>query len=141
MKSEQGKLVLEVGQEYRRRELHEKYGGQWQGGISTPSDQKAVFIFTSDAGKQHGYSDGWTENNTYLYTGEGQRGDMEFIRGNKAIHDHIQDGKVIYLFSQVRQGWVRFEGEMALIGSQTRTARDTDGKMRKVIVFELKRVE
>ena len=77
------------GQIYRRSHLHDQYGGQRQGGISTPADQPFIFLFSSEAGEQFGYSDGWDEDGVFLYTGEGQRGDMEFVRGNLAIRQHI----------------------------------------------------
>ncbi|BBO25695.1 hypothetical protein AltI4_00830 [Alteromonas sp. I4] len=44
--------MFEVGKEYHRRtDLHEKYGGQRQGGISTPQNYPFIFIFTSDSGE------------------------------------------------------------------------------------------
>ena len=71
-------VVFSPGQVYRRRELHEKFGGQRQGGISTPAKVPFIFLITGDSGKQHGYSDEWTEDGVFLYTGEGQHGDMRF---------------------------------------------------------------
>jgi 5-methylcytosine-specific restriction protein A len=62
------------GRVYRRREIHEQFGGQRQGGISTPSSLPAIFLFTGRGGTAHGYVDGWTAEGTYLYYGEGQRG-------------------------------------------------------------------
>jgi uncharacterized membrane protein YraQ (UPF0718 family) len=41
--NESTQIVFSPGRMYRRRELHEKFGGQRQGGISTPA--KAPFIF------------------------------------------------------------------------------------------------
>jgi hypothetical protein len=38
------------GKGYRRRELHEQYGGQRQGGISTPSDHPIIFLITGKSG-------------------------------------------------------------------------------------------
>ena len=35
--------MFEIGQVYdRRREIHGPYGGQWQSGISTPTDPKKL---------------------------------------------------------------------------------------------------
>lgn len=45
------------GQSYRRRDLHKRWGGQRQGGISTPSRNNIILLFTGDAGQQHGYRD------------------------------------------------------------------------------------
>jgi hypothetical protein len=81
--------MFEVGNIYdRRSEIHGLYRGQQYGGISTPADHPFVFLFTGEAGEQYGYRDGWDDNGVFLYTGEGQEGNMEFVRGNRAIRDH-----------------------------------------------------
>ncbi len=86
--------MFELGREYVRRDIHALFGGQVQGGISTPSNHKIVLLFSSDAGEAHGYRDGWDrESGHFLYSGEGQRGDMTFTRGNKAVRDHVNNGK------------------------------------------------
>lgn len=90
-----------LGKIYKRRDLHESYGGQQQGGISTPSKHNFIMIFTGEQGQQYGYKDGWSEEGLFLYTGEGQKGDMNFVRGNLAINNHIRNGKDIYLFNYV----------------------------------------
>ncbi len=43
----------------------------------------------------------------YLFTGEGQKGDTEFVRGNRAIRDHLVTEKELRLFEWVRPGWYR----------------------------------
>jgi hypothetical protein len=65
-------IDLTSGAIYQRTELHERVGGQRQGGISTPADYPAVLIFTGYAGGQHGYEDGWS-NGVFCYFGEGQQ--------------------------------------------------------------------
>jgi 5-methylcytosine-specific restriction protein A len=129
-----------VGEEYVRRELHDMLGGQRYGGISTPKRFPEVLIFTGDAGQQHVYGfDGWRGKSVFHYTGEGQpeRGDMRFSAGNRAIRDHIGDGKRLLLFEQVRKrsGRVKFVGEMVYRGHHIEQ-RDTAGYSREVIVFE-----
>ena len=70
---------LTPGQLIRRVDLHAKYGGGGQGGISPSSQSLNVLIFTDlTAGSQHGYVYyGWQEGRyeTFQYTGEGQRGE------------------------------------------------------------------
>ena len=96
------------GHEYIRSELHRVYGGQQQGGISTPRSSPYIFLFTGESGAQYGYVDEWEEG-VFLYTGEGQVGDMEFVRGNKAVRDHLSDGKDMHLFEEVGGGRKRYE--------------------------------
>ncbi len=120
--------MFQIDQVYKRRDLHEKYGGQQQGGISTPANHPFIFLFSSKSGKTYGYKDG----------GEGQEGDMQFVRGNKAIRDHQKDGKSLYLFEYVDRGYVRFIGEMVCWKIHEKSGLDIKGRLRKMIVFELK---
>lgn len=126
-----------LGQTYNRRELHSLYGGQRQGGISTPSDHPFILLFTGVQGQQYGYKDGWSEDGLFLYTGEGQVGDMDFLRGNRAIRDHMEDGKDLHLFEYIQRGLVRYAGQMVYTGFQEKQAPDREGSSRRVIVFEL----
>lgn len=66
-----------------------------------------------------------------------QIGNMEFIRGNRAIRDHIDAGEDLHLFEYVDQGLVRYVSQMLCIGYQRRIAADRDGDNRSVIVFEI----
>jgi 5-methylcytosine-specific restriction protein A len=129
--------MFTVGETYRRRDLHEKYGGQMQGGISTPAGQDFIMLFTSTTGEQYGYKDGWSGSNLFLYTGEGQQGDMTFARGNLAIRDHLTNKKVLHLFEYTKTGFVQYVGEMMYRGFQYRRGPDINGNQRQLIVFEL----
>lgn len=135
-------IVFSPGQMYRRRELHEKFGGQRQGGISTPAKAPFILLITGESGKQHGYSDEWTNDGTFLYTGEGQRGDMSFVGGNRAIRDHQKNGKALQVFEQDKKDkrFLRYLGEMEYAQHTYREAPDTDAKQRKAIVFHLRPV-
>ena len=126
-----------VGEMYRRRDLHELFGGQRQGGISTPSGQNLIMLFTGSQGNQYGYQAGWSEEGFYLYTGVGQRGDMVFERGNAAVLEHTTNGKDIHLFENDNKGNVRYVGEMICTGFREVRGPDIDGSDRRVIVFEL----
>ncbi len=129
-------MLFVQGQVYRRRDLHRQYGGQWQGGISTPSEHPLLFLFTGESGEQYGYRDGWSEG-VFEYTGEGQHGDMEFVRGNRAILEHARNGKDLHLFQVASRGQVQYVGQMVCAGYKAREAPDVDGKVRQAIVFEL----
>jgi 5-methylcytosine-specific restriction protein A len=132
--------MFEIGRRYHRRsELHQVYGGQQQGGISTPKSCGLVFLFTGAAGEQFGYRDGLQPDGTFLYTGEGQRGDMRFDRGNKAILEHASDGKELHLFRNAEKGFVEYEGQVAYVSHELVDHRpDGEGRPRTAIVFRLK---
>lgn len=130
--------MFEIGRRYRRRDLHHAYGGQWQGGISTPSRQPLIFLFTGESGEQYGYRDGWEPDGTFQYTGEGQVGAMRFTRGNAAIRDHAAEGKDLHLFQTVKKGWVRYVGQMVCAGyNLVSGVPDREGNPRTGIVFLL----
>jgi hypothetical protein len=134
--------VFLPGQIYRRVELHEKFGGQRQGGISTPTKVPLIFLVTGESGKQHGYSDEWTDEGVFLYTGEGQHGDMRFVGGNRAIRDHLKNEKALCVFEQDKRDkrFLRYLGEMEYTQHTYRDSLDTEGKQRKTIVFHLRPV-
>jgi 5-methylcytosine-specific restriction enzyme A len=134
------KIFVE-GEIYKRTALHDKYGGQEQGGISTPSKHDFIMLFSSETGETYGYTDSWKDNKIFHYTGEGQEGHMSFIRGNRAIRDHLANGKDLHLFEYVRQGYVRYVGQMVYKGHEFREGADKTGAVRKIIVFQLERVE
>lgn len=134
---------FEIGRLYKRREdIHLKYGGSWQNGISSSAVCPAIFLFTGESGEQYGYRDGFDSANVFSYTGQGQLGDMEFKSGNRSIRDHARDGRALYLFEDAGvKGLKRYLGEFAMANYSVRRAPDRDGQERDVIVFHLIRVE
>ena len=92
------------GRLYRRREIHKKYGGQIQGGISTPSKYPIILLFDTPRGADYGYFDGWTDEGVFRWIGEGQSGDQKLIRGNLAIAQHLEEREDIHLFKQEKSG-------------------------------------
>lgn len=130
---------FELGQEYSRQDdIHRIFGGQQQGGISTPAQQPFVFIFTGKSGAEFGYEDGWQDNGVFLYTGEGQVGDMEMSGGNKAILEHAEQGKELLLFEATGKGKPYiFRGKLACQSWDEQEGKDKNGNFRKIIRFHL----
>lgn len=124
-----------------RREIHHELGGQQQGGIATPRHHPVVLLFTGGQGTHFGYSDGWAEQGrVFRYFGEGQRGDMSWVRGNRAVRDHGVDGRELHLFEAVSGGAVSYLGQMDC-GSWEFVdgVPDVDRSPRRAIVFNLVR--
>lgn len=140
-------LPYEVGALYNRQlEIHGRYGGQTQGGISTPAQSPFVILFTGAAGPQHGYLDHWEDEggeNILHYYGEGQEGDMQDTRGNLAIRQHLQNNKRLLIFQSMGKSQpYRFLGEFRFIYAyEQQGIKDTKGNLRKAIVFKLKPIE
>ena len=132
---------LRVGDVVNRRELQDEIGGQRYGGIATPRDHPYVLLFTDpNKGREFGYDryEGPTEDGGYSYTGEGQDGDQEFIRGNLAILEAPDQGKSILLF-KAHSPLATYIGEFFLGDPpySIRRAPDSAGRLRNVIVFNL----
>ena len=140
-------LPFEVGALYnRRQEIHGRLGGQNQGGISTPANSPFVILFTGEAGQQHGYGDHWEYEdgeNILHYFGEGQEGDMQDTRGNRAIREHLQSSKRLLVFQSMGKSQpYRFLGEFRFVYAyEQQGIIDTKGNLRKAIVFKLKPIE
>ena len=136
-------MKLEIGKEYKRSELHKFYGGQSQGGISTPTKHQYVFIIAyKNSGKDFGYEDGWDqERRFYLYTGEGQVGNMKFIRGNKAIRDHNENNKKILLFQETKETYIKLDSELNFIDYEYIQTIDREGNNRSAIQFRLQSID
>ena len=130
--------AFEVGRVYRRQYVHDRFGGQRYGGISTPSEYPVVILISGEEGSAFGYDDELLEDGTLLYFGEGQVGPMTFTRGNLAIRDHAENGEDILLFRKVRDGHIRYVGQYVYAGHELReSVRDREGSLRTAIVFQL----
>ncbi|MBH2071682.1 MAG: HNH endonuclease [Burkholderiales bacterium] len=135
--------VFELGKIYQRREdIHLPYGGSWQSGISASSVSDAIFLFTGDSGDQYGYKDEFVFDETgvqvFMYTGEGQAGDMKLTRGNLAISEHSKLGRALYLFEILgkRKG-VRYLGEFIYVNHEQKKGTDKTLTEREIIIFHL----
>ncbi len=128
--------MFEKGNIYIRKELHDTYGGNRQGGISNCANFPFIFVFTGKAGKSHGYEDGWSDDGYFYYTGEGQHGDMTFTKGNKALLEHEENEKTLYLFENLLKGKWKFIDQLRLVDYFIFNTPDTTGAQRKGIKFK-----
>ncbi|MEG0635028.1 MAG: hypothetical protein RR517_21095 [Pseudomonas sp.] len=98
----------------RKTEINGPFGGSRQSGISASATHPAIFIFT----------------------GEGQRGDMTPTRGNRALAEYAENGKAIYLFESLGKGnGNRYKGEFSCADILERIQPDVDGHDRTAFVF------
>lgn len=132
---------FEKGRVYnRQKDIHDRFGGQQRSGIITPANYRLVIAITGEEGLEHGYADRLRPDGVFEYFGEGQVGDMQMVRGNRAIARHSIEGRSLLLFRNSKDG-LRLEGEMVVEGYHYRDAPDRDGNIRKAIVFELRQLE
>lgn len=124
---------------YKRSAIHDKFGGNRQRGISPSRQHRYIFIFSGKSGQQHGYRDGWDNPNVFSYTGEGKVGDMQFVEGNLALRDHLENDKRVFLFEIERNGYVKFIDEVACFDVDFFPTHDTNGNIRTGIKFFFKR--
>lgn len=138
------KLPFQVGALYNRKtQIHALLGGQQQGGISTPKENPVIIAFTGEAGVSHGYRDFWDDNEIFHYFGEGQSGNMRYTGGNRAIEQHVSDGKKLILFQMMGKGRpYRYLGKFVSLSSYVQpNTPDTKGDLRDAIVFRLQSAE
>jgi 5-methylcytosine-specific restriction protein A len=129
---------FDIGSRYNRWELHDIYEGQRYYGIATPSDQDFILAFTSDSGDTYGYSDGFQEDGSFTYTGEGQEGDMTMDKGNVALRDHRGEHKDLYLFADTEYPWIAtYRGEYQYEDHHWETLPDKNDNLRDAIRFTL----
>lgn len=128
--------MFEVGREYKRTAIHEKYKGSRQRGITRSSSHSIVLIFTSNTGQAFGYIDEFRDG-VFMYTGEGQVGDMEMNRGNAAIRDHARENNTLHIFESTKKAYVRYVGSAEYLGHHEEARPDRDKNDRKAIVFHL----
>lgn len=130
---------FEKGRVYNRRtDIHARFGGQQQGGIITPANPESpIFLITGHEGTAHGYEDAVRADGIFEYSGEGQTGDMQMIRGNRAIRDHAVEGRDILVFRKVAAG-LQYEDQFVYEDFHFRDTRDTNGQARQAIIFELR---
>jgi 5-methylcytosine-specific restriction protein A len=122
-------------QTIKRSEIHDRFGGSRMSGISPTANFPYIFIFTGAQGKQHGYEDAWDNPNVFSYTGEGQAGDMKFIKGNLALREHKENGKRVFLFEYVSSGIVKFITELVVFDFDFFETFDSSKKLRQGIRF------
>lgn len=136
---------FELGNVYDRwPDLNIPYGGGRQGGISDSAQSPVTFLFTGESGEQYGYNDRFDDEGTFFFFGEGQEGDMTFVRGNLAVRNHSTEGKALHLFRTVAQGKgkakrkvQKYLGEFVYQDHEWVTAVDKKGALRKAIIFRL----
>lgn len=133
-------LPFEIGQHiHRQRDLHDHYGGNSQSGISPCAKHPYVFLFFAPSGDEYGYHDGWVSENEFTLSGEGQYGDMQMNRGNRAIHLHVEEQRALHLFSKISSGVYEYLGRFSYDSHKIELSEDREGKMRHIIQFTLKK--
>jgi 5-methylcytosine-specific restriction protein A len=125
------------GQVYQLSYLNELFGGQEQRGIITPTSTPVVIAITAPAGRKHDYHDTWTDDGVFLYYGEGRNRDMMFQAGNKAIRDHVEDGKALLVFEKKAKGKYAFLGNFVCAGYSEEKSSSAGRKGLIDIIFQL----
>lgn len=132
---------LQISGRYLRKELHDEFKGQRQYGISTPADRPFVLIFTDTETEKYGYSDRFLDNGIFVYSGEGQQGDMTMDGGNERILNHQENNDALYVFEKVDEingaDVFSFDGEYEYEDHFWEKAPDVNGNLRNAVRFKL----
>ena len=131
-------MQLKFGEIYKRKELHDQFGGNRRSGISAPAKLPVIFLINSSGGDENGYEDGWMEDKkNYLYSGEGRYGDQKLTRGNLQICEHVQRGKRLYLFEETTDTYIKLIGEFYFIDYIESQGLDFNKQNRLIYQFIL----
>jgi 5-methylcytosine-specific restriction protein A len=104
----------------------------------TPRRSQRATAVTGDEGLGYGYRDEQHDDGTFIYYGEGQRGDMEFVRGNRAVRDHAAAGRDLHLFRKSPPAHLRYLGQFVCAGVDlVPDIPDVDQTARTAIAFQL----
>ena len=131
--------ALTLGAVYKRAELHERYGGSRISGIVALKEEPLVFLFHTEEPSRGFYGDGFGAEGLYWFSGEGTVGDMRWTAGNRAVRDHVREGRSLLLFERVRRagGLWRCSFVMQCRRVVREVRRDQRGGKRSAIVFGL----
>lgn len=129
------------GKQYRRKELHNRFAGKEQSGISPSTAVDIVFIFTGDTADLYGYEDEFKADGTLIYTAEGQEGPQTMDHGNKAVAQHQDDGRELHVFEKDGDVLVTYIGQYASDGYDWEPLPDKYGDDREAIQFTLRPIE
>jgi 5-methylcytosine-specific restriction protein A len=130
---------LELGAVYRRQHLNDRFGGNRMTGIVASPREPVVLLFHTEEPVQQFYQDGFDDDGIYWYSGEGTRGDMQWTAANRAIRDHVADGRDLLLFERVQRkhGLWRFAHVVSYFDHKVENRPDIEGKPRDAIIFGL----
>jgi hypothetical protein len=136
---EASEFDLTPGDRLLRKELHERWGGRQQGGISPSRTTPNIFIFWNPAvGEKHGYYDEVRSDGRFYYTGAGQYGDQRMKDANLALLNHAASGRSVRLFAGAG-GEVEYVAELEIDQTdpyyETEAPETDDGPLRRVFVF------
>jgi len=133
-------LPLEEGQQiHRRHDLHDRYGGNPQSGISPCGKFPYVFLFISPNGGEYGYKDNRISENEFVISGEGQEGKQKMKRGNAAILNHVEKNRALHLLSKISSGYYEYLGRFVYVSHKFEPGVDKLGNTREMIQFRLKK--
>ena len=129
-------MTFDPGERYHRERDLASHGGVWQQGIITARDSPYVCLVYSERGEEFGYEDEFREDGTFVYTGMGGSGDMEWRFENRAIRDHRELGKELHLFEKAEESYMvthvgRFEHDHCF----TQELPDRSGELREAFRF------
>lgn len=139
---------IEPGTITTRAAVAAQYGGSTQGGIQPSSQSPNIMIYSDpSSARVHGYTyDGFADDGAYYYTGEGQVGDQEIVRGNRALLHHRENQRTLRVFEAAGTPAgpggkpQRYLGAFAVDPIEPyrfETTPDRTGNERRVVVFRL----
>jgi hypothetical protein len=134
-------MPVAIGESILRSKLQAVVGGSNQQGMTSCLNGSEFLLFhNQEASKEFGYDkwEGPQIDGSFLFTGQGVRGNQEMKRGNKGLVDCSRTGKPIHLFESIGT-YTTYIGQVTLrsLIPETRRALDIEGIERDVFVYQL----
>lgn len=133
---------LSVGGVYSRSDIHGRFAGNRQKGISVSTKESVILLFHTKEPSRQFYADGVDEDGVYWFSGEGRLGDMQWSSENSQLREAAETPRSLLMFERYRRagGLWRFHGEMFCLGHKEVTQLDEKGNLRRAFVFALAKI-
>lgn len=130
--------LLKLNNIYAGDDIREAFGCSLMGGISYGKKTNVLVLIRKHIDNL--YEDR-QEGDIIYYTGEGQVGNQDLVRGNKAINESNENNTNMVLFDVFSKGEYTYKGVVKLISQpMIEKQLDAEDNVRDVYVFPLKLV-
>jgi 5-methylcytosine-specific restriction protein A len=141
MSNQKLQLPFAVGESVSNRVIMDTFQCKSIGGIRYSTATNTIVLIANHTIKP--YVNRYDSNeNVFLYTGEGQIGDQEMAHGNKRLNSARFEGTPVYLFEHFddSRGYV-YSGSVLVGEPYQETQSNEKGESRRVWIFPLKFIE
>ncbi len=134
--------IPEQGERFTERGLRDKFNVRSSGGIRPTIKNKAIILIKSYfAENQGGYKDEINEESGMItHIGEGEE-DQSLERNNKSLAESKQKNYTLLYFEKLTPNELVFRHKAEYMSHSFEQQKNSKGKLRQVLVFNLKIIQ